>query len=125
MMAQQVCNPCHVIQFLITHACPEVDMSAKELRDLANAEALVRRAVKIIEDLLPGFPKTTADLGEINDWLLASREYNASTPADRVRERRWSRDAMACPNCKEIELVPQIGSDEMWECMSCHCEVML
>lgn len=94
-------------------------------RELANAKAMLRRATKLIEDLLPGIGYTAVNVGELNDWLLASRQYNASTPEDRVKERRWSRDPMECPNCKEIELVPQIGSDEMWECNSCHCEVML
>ena len=93
--------------------------------ELANATAMIRRAIAIIEDLMPGLGHTTVNVGELNDWLLESRKYNASTPIDRGRERLWSRDAMECPNCKEITLVPQIGSDEMWECMDCHCEVML
>lgn len=92
-------------------------------KDLANAQAMVRRAVSIIEDLLPGVDVTTANIGELNDWLLESRKYNASTPVDRGREKVWYKDAMECPNCKEITLVPQWGSDEMWECMDCHCEV--
>jgi transposase-like protein len=86
---------------------------------------MVKRAIKLIEDLLPGIGQTVVNMGELNSWLNDSREYNASTPIDRVRETRWSKDAMECPNCKEITLVPQLGGDDMWECMDCHCEVQL
>lgn len=96
----------------------------KYLRALANAEVMIRRATKIIEDLLPGIGYTTVNVGELNDWLLASRDYNASLPEDRAREKRWEK-AMRCPDCGEIELVPQIGSDEMWECGSCGIEVQI
>lgn len=52
-------------------------------RELANAQAMVRRAQKIIEDLLPGIGYTTVNVGELNDWLLASRDYNITPPEER------------------------------------------
>lgn len=54
-----------------THAA----LSEQDLK-LANAEAMVRRATKLIEDLMPGIGQTVVNVGELNDWLLASREYN-------------------------------------------------
>lgn len=46
-------------------------------RELANAKAMVRQAIEIIEDLLPGIGYTTVNVGKLNSWLLASRDYNA------------------------------------------------
>lgn len=79
---------------------------------LANAKAMVRRAVKIIENLMPGISYTTVNVGELNDWLLASRQYTGDSK-------------MECPDCGEVALAPQLGSDEMWECESCHLEVQI
>lgn len=60
-----------------TSTYEELQAENQALRlELANARAMVRQAVKLIEDLLPGFSKTAVHMGQLNDWLLASRAYN-------------------------------------------------
>lgn len=88
-------------------------------RELANTEAMVKRAVALIEDLMPGIGYTVVDMGELNSWLNDSRRYTG-IPSDKVL---YETQGMECPGCKEIELRRQIGSDEMYECASCGQEV--
>ena len=93
--------------------------------ELANAYAMIREAIELIEGLLPGFSKTSVNVGKLNDWLLRSRDYNHPGP-------QWQKDfennlsnAIECPGCKEITLV-KTGrrNTDMWECVDCGLEQM-
>lgn len=43
--------------------------------ELANAKAMVRTAVELIEDLMPGIGNCVLDVGKLNDFLNNSKEY--------------------------------------------------
>lgn len=49
-------------------------LSEKDL-EIANLKALVRESVEVIEELMPGIPNIVCDIGKLNDFLMASREY--------------------------------------------------
>ena len=46
------------------------------LRENANLKALIRDAIDLIEDFCPALGNTTVDVGKLNTWLLATKEYD-------------------------------------------------
>lgn len=84
-----------------------------DTRDLANAQAMVKTAVEIIEELMPGAGHCVINFARLNDWLNDSKAYTGDVE-----------DTMECPHCKEISLVATRRAN-MYECLGCKMEVQL